>query len=57
MIDAIEERIESEPEQSDKLLPKALELCDELATKHDTIRKNYWNYVKNQLESKFQKTK
>lgn len=53
MIDAIEEKLEGAPELCDTLLPTALKLCDELATNHDTIRKNYWNYVRDQLSERF----
>lgn len=53
MIDAIEEKLEAKCENSSELLTTALHLCEELATKHDTIRKNYWNYVKKQLSGKF----
>lgn len=53
MIDAIEEKLARQPELRDSLLPTALKLCDDLATEHDTIRNNYWKYVKNQLTEKF----
>lgn len=56
MIDAIQEKLELSPNE-DELVKTALTFCNELANRHDTIRKNYWTYVHDQLEEKFGKPK
>ncbi|KFM82074.1 hypothetical protein X975_26413, partial [Stegodyphus mimosarum] len=47
IIDCIEESLLSDPNA--ELFQKAIDLCEALANKHDTIRKEYWNYIARNL--------
>jgi len=53
MIDIYEDQMEKNPEHAHNVLPKTLELCDMLAKKEDTIRKEYWNYIARSLGQKY----
>ncbi|XP_072296016.1 protein farnesyltransferase/geranylgeranyltransferase type-1 subunit alpha [Eucyclogobius newberryi] len=51
--DALETSGQSETEQRADTLGKALEICDLLATKKDTIRKEYWLFLGRSLKNKY----
>lgn len=51
-IDMCQDELEKNGE-NEKVLQEALQLCDELATKYDTIRHQYWNYISRMLATKY----
>jgi len=54
IIDAIDESLSGQTVPVDsRLLGKALELCAQLSTRIDVIRKEYWDYIARDLNSRF----
>ncbi|KAK7899450.1 hypothetical protein WMY93_020303 [Mugilogobius chulae] len=51
--DALETSSQSETEERADALRKALEICDLLASKKDTIRKEYWLFLGRSLKNKY----
>lgn len=51
--DVLESDDQSETEERQDALAKALEICDQLATKKDTIRKEYWLFLGRSLKNKY----
>ena len=55
MVDSIESRLSAQTKPDSELLNKGLKLCEQLATKIDVIRKEYWNYMARDLKNNFGK--
>lgn len=53
VIDAAEQRLEAGGDVVPDLLDRVVNLCDQLATDWDTIRVNYWNYVRDNMKAKY----
>ena len=53
LIDLWREKMEKDKELVPELLPKCESLCDDLATKHDTIRVRYWEYLSRCITKEF----
>lgn len=53
MVDSIEEKLSQQSEPDRELLDEGLLLCQQLATKIDVIRKEYWNYVARDLQHNY----
>jgi protein farnesyltransferase/geranylgeranyltransferase type-1 subunit alpha len=51
MVEILGDKLSSKKDQT--LLEEALKLCTELAEQEDTIRSEYWNYVKRRYTSKY----
>ncbi|CAG0919121.1 unnamed protein product [Notodromas monacha] len=51
MVEIIQDKLGNKKEVS--LVEEAAKLCTELADKEDTIRAEYWNYMKRRVSSKF----
>ncbi|KAG8222735.1 hypothetical protein J437_LFUL008132 [Ladona fulva] len=54
VVDLLEESM-GRGEDVPQNLEKALEICKSLSSTHDTIRREYWNYISQSLEKKFKK--
>lgn len=53
LIDCIEETLSGQEQPSKSMLNRAISLCEELATKCDTIRVEYWNFISRELVDNF----
>ncbi|CAL1530939.1 unnamed protein product [Lymnaea stagnalis] len=53
MIESYEEMLEFGKPKKEETLQKALQLCNELAEEHDTLRKEYWQYMGRSIASKY----
>ena len=53
MIDSIEETLSKQTKPDQKLLNDSINLCQQLATKIDVIRKEYWNYIARELQHNY----
>ncbi|BFZ01724.1 hypothetical protein BsWGS_04763 [Bradybaena similaris] len=53
MIDCYEELMELGKPKKEENLQKATQLCNELADEHDTLRREYWQYMARSLASKY----
>lgn len=53
VVDAAEQRLEAGGDVPSDLLNQTIGLCDKLATEWDTIRVNYWNYMRDNLKAKY----
>ncbi|KAK0043568.1 protein farnesyltransferase/geranylgeranyltransferase type-1 subunit alpha [Biomphalaria pfeifferi] len=53
MIDCYEEMLELGKPKKEETLQKATQLCNELAEEHDTLRREYWQYIARSLASKY----
>ncbi|UYV74452.1 FNTA [Cordylochernes scorpioides] len=53
LVDVAEEEMESQPAARPALLQEAARLLDDLANEHDTIRRNYYEFIGQNLKAKY----
>ncbi|CAH1783097.1 unnamed protein product [Owenia fusiformis] len=56
IVDMYVEQMELKDVENSVALPKALQFCSSLASEHDTIRKNYWEYLSRSITCKYGET-
>lgn len=52
-----EQALQQKVSESDQLARKVYGLCEEMGTKHDVIRRKYWQYVATHLKNQLSKAK
>ncbi|EDW77590.1 uncharacterized protein Dwil_GK24478 [Drosophila willistoni] len=57
LIDVYQEQALHQKANNEQLARKVFTLCDDMATKHDVIRRKYWQYVASHLKSQLDKEK